>query len=114
MATEYLHQRKDFPDLIRIVAEDERIDPSLVEKDYLETVEVQAFIGTEEYRAHKKRRFRQADNPSINENEAFLLSGGRVRATYEEAYDRSCALYYRDLPTLDSIMSTIQTHASRP
>lgn len=34
MPNEYLHQLKDFPDLIRIVSEERSIDPILVEKDY--------------------------------------------------------------------------------
>ena len=31
---DYLHNRADFADLVRIVAQDQRIDPALVEKDY--------------------------------------------------------------------------------
>src|SRR5882672_2665748 len=34
MPTDYLHNHKQFPDLIRIVAEHKGIDPALVEKDY--------------------------------------------------------------------------------
>src|SRR5580700_8702038 len=34
MPTEYLHNHKQFSDLIRIVAEQKGIDPALVEKDY--------------------------------------------------------------------------------
>src|SRR5882672_7542377 len=34
MPTDYLHNHKQFPDLIRIVAEQKGIDPALVEKDY--------------------------------------------------------------------------------
>jgi len=36
----------------------------------LQRSEVQAFIGTDEYKAHKARRFRRADNPNIAQNEA--------------------------------------------
>jgi len=34
MATDYLHNHKDFRDLILIVSEEKGIDPVLVEKDY--------------------------------------------------------------------------------
>jgi len=34
MATRFLHNQKDFPDLIRIVGDEMSIDPILVEKDY--------------------------------------------------------------------------------
>ena len=33
-AAGFLHDRRDFPDLLRILAESHRIDPALVEKDY--------------------------------------------------------------------------------
>jgi len=32
--SEYLHDHKNFPDLILILAEEKGIDPGLVEKDY--------------------------------------------------------------------------------
>jgi predicted nucleotidyltransferase component of viral defense system len=34
MASQYLHDRKDFPDLLRIISDKNRIIPGLVEKDY--------------------------------------------------------------------------------
>jgi hypothetical protein len=34
MPRDYLHNHPEFADLIRIVAEEEGIDPALVEKDY--------------------------------------------------------------------------------
>jgi hypothetical protein len=34
MPADYLHNHKQFPELIRIVAERKSIDPALVEKDY--------------------------------------------------------------------------------
>jgi hypothetical protein len=35
---------------------------------------VQAFIGTADYQAHKRKRFRGGDNPNIAENQAFILA----------------------------------------
>jgi hypothetical protein len=34
MALDFLHNHRNFPDLIRIVADERGIDPALVEKDY--------------------------------------------------------------------------------
>lgn len=34
MAVNYLHQRKDFLDLINLIADEKNIEPFLVEKDY--------------------------------------------------------------------------------
>jgi hypothetical protein len=69
--------------------------------------EVEAFIGTEAYNEHKRKRFRQGDNQNIQENQAFVLSDPRTRALYEDAYDRSGALYYADKPSFEEIMAEI-------
>jgi hypothetical protein len=74
----------------------------------LQTPEVLAFIGTEEYHAHKERRFRSGDNPIIAENEAFLLSHTTTRAEYEKSYLNSRALYYKEQPSFDDVLATIQ------
>jgi hypothetical protein len=34
MAPDYLHDRRDFPELLRIVGRELSVDPALVEKDY--------------------------------------------------------------------------------
>lgn len=68
---------------------------------------VEAFIGTEAYNEHKRKRFREGDNQNIRENEAFVLSNPRTRALYERAYDRSGALYYADKPSFEEIMAEI-------
>jgi predicted nucleotidyltransferase component of viral defense system len=34
MAPDYLHNRRDFPELLRIVGRELSVDPALVEKDY--------------------------------------------------------------------------------
>jgi hypothetical protein len=75
--------------------------------------EVQAFIGTDEYKAHKARRFRQGDNPNIAENQAFLLSDPKTRKLFEEAYEASKALYYGDKPSFDAILKRIAERADR-
>ena len=70
--------------------------------------EVQKFIGTETYRAHQKRRFRQGDNQNIAQNEAFILSNAKTLATYANAYETSGALYYADKPSFEQILAEIK------
>lgn len=69
--------------------------------------EVQQFIGTEAYKAHKVARFRQGDNLNIAENEAFILSDAKTRALYANAYERGSALYYADRPTFEEMLAEI-------
>jgi hypothetical protein len=65
------------------------------------------FIGTDAYKAHKKARFR-SENQNIAENEAFLLNNAKTRAPYENAYERSSALYYAGKPTFEEILTEIK------
>ena len=79
----------------------------------LQRPEAQAFIGTDEYKAHKERRFRQGDNPDIAKNDAFMLNDPDTRAAYQKAYDATSALYYAAKPTFDEVLKTIGTWASK-
>jgi len=45
----------------------------------LDEPEVQAFLGTSKYQAHKEKRFRSGDNPVIAKNEAFLVTNPSIR-----------------------------------
>ncbi len=74
----------------------------------LDTPEVQKFIGTPDYLAHKERRFRTGDNLVISENEAFLLNEKKTREKYAEAYSRTPRLYYSGQPTFENIVNRIQ------
>ncbi len=73
----------------------------------LDRPDVQAFIGTEPYMAHKAKRFRQGDNQVIAENEAFLLSHRETRKLYEHAFTDSTALYYGKKPTFQQVIERI-------
>lgn len=73
----------------------------------LQRPEVQAFIGTDAYKAHKAKRFPRADNQNIAQNEAFILSNLATRSAYAEAYADTSALYYGRAPTCDGILKTI-------
>ncbi len=75
--------------------------------------QVQAFIGTDDYRAHKERRFRKGDNPVIAENEAFFLRDSNTRALYERSYAETRALYYQGQPAFAAILATITEFAKR-
>lgn len=79
----------------------------------LKRAEVQKFIGTDAYKAHKAKRFPGADNPNIAENQAFVLNVPATRETYAKAYAVSSALYYRDKPTFEEILVEIAAWAGR-
>ena len=79
----------------------------------LQRPEVQAFIGTDDYKTHMGKRFRQGDNPNIAENQAFVLSDPATRALYEQAYEASKVLYYGDKPTFAQILEKIGVWAER-
>jgi hypothetical protein len=79
----------------------------------LQRPEIQAFIGTEPYKAHKRKRFRRDDNPDIARNEAFILSDPATRDLYAKAYAASSALYYGDKPTFAQILEAVGIWADR-
>ena len=74
----------------------------------LQVPEVREFIGTEDYAAHKAKRFRGADNPVLAENQAFLLSNEGVFNIYARAYDQSRALYYKSQPPFEEIIAALR------
>ncbi len=74
----------------------------------LQVPEVLEFIGKPEYSAHKKRRFRGADNPVLASNEAFLLSDAQTRAAYDRAFASTRSLYYKSQPPFEEIMAAIE------
>lgn len=79
----------------------------------LDDASVQTFIGTDAYVAHKKARFRGADEPDLCQNEAFHLSDPAVRKSYTDAYARTRALYYRDQPSLEKILDRLAPNLER-
>jgi Nucleotidyl transferase AbiEii toxin, Type IV TA system len=79
----------------------------------LQRPDVQAFVGTDEYKTHKKKRFPHADNPNIAENEAFILSEAATRQLYKEAYEKTSALYYNEKPTFAEILEEIGAWTDR-
>jgi hypothetical protein len=101
ISTKYRQQQKD-----------KKFPPNFMRHYYdiyslIERPEVQDFIGTDDYKAHKDRRFRSLDNKNIAKNEAFILSDPETRKTYAEAYAKTSALYYGRKPTFDQILARI-------
>jgi len=75
--------------------------------------EIQTFIGTSPYLAHKDRRFRGGDNLVIAENEAFFLRDTKARDAFEKTYAETQSLYNRDRPTFSEILAVIGANAER-
>ena len=78
----------------------------------LHVTSVKDFIGSDEYKAHKVRRFR-SENHDITKNEAFMLSDPKTFAAYEKAYETTRSLYYRDRPAFSEILDRIKAHADQ-
>ena len=73
---------------------------------------VQAFIGTDDYHAHKAKRF-GSQNQNIAENPAFRLDAPATFSAYEKAYEGSKSLYYRNRPAFSEILNRIKEYADR-
>jgi Nucleotidyl transferase AbiEii toxin, Type IV TA system len=73
----------------------------------LQEPDVQAFIGTPAYFAHKDKRFPNADNQNIRENEAFMFSDPAIRKIYEQEYYKTPRLYYRAQPAFEDVLACI-------
>ena len=79
----------------------------------LQRPEVQKFIGTNAYKAHKATRFRQGDEPDLTKNQAFILSDPATREAYRKAYAATSALYYAGQPSFDDILATFAVWRDR-
>ena len=107
ISTKYRQQQKD-----------KQFPPNFMRHYYdvyslLDCPEVQAFIGTDEYKAHKDRRFRSLDNRNIAKNEAFILNDAETRKMYAGTYAKTSALYYGSKPTFDEILERIKERIER-
>lgn len=72
---------------------------------------VQEFLGTDEYRTHKDKRFPKIDKSTeIIHNEAFLLSSGKTRSTFSERYHATSSLYYQGQPDFDQVIDGISEY----
>ena len=75
---------------------------------------VQAFIGTEAYQAHKKKRFPAVDYEiPIAKNESFLLNNSTIKADFIKRYQETGALYYKGQPPFDALLERISEYIER-
>jgi len=87
--------------------------PNLMRQYYdvarlLDNDEVQKFIGTEEYLAHKIHRFPPPDCAMpVPENDAFLLNDPALRARFKKRYQATAALYYKGQPDFGELLARI-------
>lgn len=79
----------------------------------LDHPDVLAFIGTPEYHARKKHRFRKEDNLNIANNEAFLLSDVATRSQYALAYQATGSLYFNGQIPFEAILEKIRKRTDR-
>ncbi len=80
----------------------------------LENPQVQAFIGTREYKQHKANRFPIADlEIPIQENEAFLLSNPELRSKFKERFKRTASLYYKGQPEFETLLDRLHSYLER-
>ncbi|MFN8343466.1 MAG: nucleotidyl transferase AbiEii/AbiGii toxin family protein [Spirosomataceae bacterium] len=95
------------------------IRPNLMRQYYdvarlLDYPDVQGFIGTPAYHAHKNERFPAQDKEiPITENEAFLLSDPALRALFRKRYEETASLYYKGQPDFDSLLNKILASVER-
>jgi hypothetical protein len=76
--------------------------------------EVQQFIGTSEYEAHKETRFPKEDFAiPIAENEAFLLNNPDIKVDFIKRYQTTAALYYKGQPDFDELLKRIKEYLHR-
>jgi hypothetical protein len=73
---------------------------------------VRQFIGTPEYLAHKKKRFKSLDQ-NVAKSGAFTIEDADVRKQFEAEYSKTAPLYYRGQIPLDKILARIQQDLSR-
>jgi hypothetical protein len=74
---------------------------------------VQAFIGTDEYFAHKQARFPAADEKKLSINQAFKLEAENTRDAFRRAYQETRALYYRGQPDFEALLGRIADNLDR-
>jgi len=76
--------------------------------------QVQAFIGTLEYEAHKQARFPKADLlVPLAENEAFLLNDAAIKSSFIKRYQATQALYYNGQPDFGTLLNRLKENLGR-
>jgi hypothetical protein len=79
----------------------------------LQNKSVLEFVGTDDYHAHKRARFRQGDEPVISNNPAFAVNDVAERRLFETEYQRTRTLYYRGQPPFAELLVSVAKHRDR-
>lgn len=76
--------------------------------------EIQTFIGTHEYLAHKAARIKGADNQiPLREHPALLLSDSEIRESFQKRYQSTSKLYYNGQPEFEQLLARIAVYLPR-
>lgn len=76
--------------------------------------EIQTFIGTHEYLAHKAARIKGADNQiPLREHPALLLSDSEIRESFQNRYLSTSKLYYNGQPEFEQVLARIAVYLPR-
>ena len=76
--------------------------------------EIQEFIGSPEYLAHKAARIKGADNLiPLNEHPALLFNELEIRESFNNRYLSTSKLYYNGQPEFEEILARIAVHVHR-
>jgi hypothetical protein len=77
----------------------------------LGNAEIQEFIGSPEYIAHKAARIKGADNLiPLNEHPALQLNDSEIRESFNNRYLSTSKLYYNGQPDFEDILARIADH----
>lgn len=88
--------------------------PNLMRQYYdvyclLDNILVQEFIGTDQYKLHKKERFPAKDFViPIEKNQAFLLEDLVLKTRFEDRYKATEKLYYKGQPSFEDVIVKIR------
>ena len=76
--------------------------------------DIQAFIGTPEYLAHKAARIKGADNQiPLKDHPALILSDSEISESFKKRYQSTSKLYYNGQPEFEQLLARIAVHLPR-
>lgn len=79
----------------------------------LENERVLNFIGSEQYKAHKNKRFRGQDEINIKDNPAFIMNNLEVKELYSKEFLKKSAIYFGKQPKFDEIIQRIKMYIAK-
>jgi hypothetical protein len=79
----------------------------------LDVERVAKFIGTDEYKSYKQKKFAQADELDISKNLAFQLTGPEEIKKFSELYNKKSEIYFKGSLQFEDILNKIKQHANQ-